>query len=97
MDILKYCVIGVVTLLTFFVGFSITKIYVTTQSDFDELQEQCNIRDISCERTYFAKDNVGCFDDCISFGYVYYIVKDGGFGADNNCWCIKNDTPIQIW
>ena len=97
MDKTLYILYGLILALFIASIVSINDMASVARSDFDGFQEQCALRGITCERTYMAKDRIQCFDDCIDFTYKYYKVKDGGFGADNNCWCIKEGTPIQIW
>lgn len=56
------------------------------QKCFDyELQENCKKIDY-------------CKKDCLDFGREYYKYECGGsFCSIEDCWCLNNNTPQQIW
>ena len=51
----------------------------------------------SLEKTGYSLDDKECGLACEYFNYKFFRYELGGIGRSPNCWCIKEDLPIQIY
>jgi len=65
---------------------------ISISTNIDRINDWCKIQNI----TYCYIQTPECFNNCQNLGLKYFRFDNSGFGS-NECWCLKNGEPIQIW